>query len=378
MPLRTKPFRAAAAAAAPLHLHLHFPGLATTTNIHQLHHQLHNKQRKTLKPSSFPPSSSSSFSFHSTPASRRDDTDDKKTHYEILQVQTDAPPADIKRSFYALSKATHPDHNQHDPAAAGRRFVRISEAYSVLSSAERRAAYDRDVLRLHDRQRGGAAGAHGHGHHHHQHHRGGGSYSSTGPAGGRPASGLSRRRGTFHGPPPSFYRNGGWGAHQAKRSQAHEESTAGGHGTAGAHYQQQQQQQQQQHQRQWGGDSGGASTAPGGGFGSFGGGGGMGPGQDPFWKGGAAAAGAGVPHFDRAAQAAHTRTQARVDEIRRRRLAREHQFPGVSDWGEGGSFFAVLTVLGIAIGVTYFTTRKWDTALVKEKKKKDWSRTVAG
>ncbi|ROV93791.1 hypothetical protein VSDG_06951 [Cytospora chrysosperma] len=364
MPLRTTPFRAAAAAAAaaaPLHLHLHFPGLATTTNIHQLHRQLHNKQRKTLATPYFPSPSSSSF-FHSTPASRRDDTDDKKTHYEVLQVQTDAPPADIKRSFYALSKANHPDHNQHDPAAAGRRFVRISEAYSVLSSAERRAAYDRDVLRLHDRQRGGAHGHHhGHGHGHGHHHRGGaGSYSSTGPAGGRPASGLSRRRGTFHGPPPSFYRNGGWGAHQAKRSQAHEESTAGGRGTAGAHYQQQQ--QQQQHQRQWGGDGGGASTAPGSGFRSFGGGG-MGPGVPP--------------HFDRAAQAAHTRTQARVDEIRRRRLARENQFPGVRDWGESGSFFAVLTVLGIAIGVTYFTTRKWDTAPVKEKKK-DWSKTVAG
>lgn len=344
---------------------MHFPGLATTTNIHQLHHQLHNKQRKTLTPSSFPSSSSSPSSsfFHSTPASRRDDTDDKKTHYEVLQVHTDAPPADIKRSFYALSKANHPDHNQHDPAAAGRRFVRISEAYSVLSSAERRAAYDRDVLRLHDRQRGGAHGQHGH-HHHHHRGGGGGSYSSTGPAGGRPASGLSRRRGTFHGPPPSFYRNGGWGAHQAKRSQAHEESTAGGRGTAGAHYQQQQQ-QQQQHQRQWGGDGGGgASAAPGSGFRSFGGGGGMGPGVPP--------------HFDRAAQAAHTRTQARVDEIRRRRLARENQFPGVRDWGEGGSFFAVLTVLGISIGVTYFTKRKWETAPVKEKKKKDWSRTVAG
>lgn len=36
---------------------------------------------------------------------------------------------------------------------------------------------------------------------------GGGSY-----AGSRPASGLSKRRGTFQGPPPSFYAHGGYGA----------------------------------------------------------------------------------------------------------------------------------------------------------------------
>lgn len=38
--------------------------------------------------------------------------------------------------------------------------------------------------------------------------------------GGRPASGLSRRRTQFRGPPPSFYRSGGWGEHSAKRQAA--------------------------------------------------------------------------------------------------------------------------------------------------------------
>lgn len=37
--------------------------------------------------------------------------------------------------------------------------------------------------------------------------------------GGRPASGLSRRRTAFRGPPPSFYRSGGWGASGAKRKE---------------------------------------------------------------------------------------------------------------------------------------------------------------
>ena len=46
----------------------------------------------------------------------------------------------------------------------------------------------------------------------------------TGPAGGRPASGLSRRRTSFRGPPPSFYRNGGWGT-QTRRRQAQANTT---------------------------------------------------------------------------------------------------------------------------------------------------------
>lgn len=37
-----------------------------------------------------------------------------------------------------------------------------------------------------------------------------GSHSSY--AGSRPASGLSKRRSAFHGPPPSFYEQGGYGA----------------------------------------------------------------------------------------------------------------------------------------------------------------------
>ena len=47
----------------------------------------------------------------------------------------------------------------------------------------------------------------------------------TGPVGGRPASGLSRRRTSFRGPPPSFYRNGGWGT-QTRRRQAQANTTA--------------------------------------------------------------------------------------------------------------------------------------------------------
>ncbi|CAK7213289.1 hypothetical protein SBRCBS47491_001753 [Sporothrix bragantina] len=133
--------------------------------------------------------------FHS---SRRLFQDSALNHYETLNVPFSANVADIKKSFYKLSKVHHPDRNPQDPSAS-RRFQRISEAYAVLSHTEKRAVYDREVMRHHQH------------HHLRGQHRPNASYHSTGPAGGRPASGLSRRRGTFRGPPPSFYRNTGSG-----------------------------------------------------------------------------------------------------------------------------------------------------------------------
>lgn len=310
MPLRIAPFRAAAAA----------------------HHIAAAADRRTR-----PPLGTLTLScrfFHGTRSLRRDDIDGKN-HYETLGVQTSASPKDIKRSFYHLSKTHHPDHNRDDPLAS-KRFMRISEAYSVLSHAERRAKYDRDVLRLHD-QPAAAAGPHH-----------GGSYSSTGPAGGRPASGLSRRRGTFRGPPPSFYRSGGWGAHGAKRSQAHEESTSGTGGSAssGTHHHGHHHHHPYHHQQQ--------HTASGA----------AGPGQEPFGGGSG-----DMPHFDRTAKAAHTRTQGRVDEIRARNAAKKPRFPSASgDYGEVGSFFAILAVLGVAVGLPYLVMRGWNRTSEKKQK----------
>ncbi|KAK4121346.1 DnaJ-domain-containing protein [Parathielavia appendiculata] len=221
--------------------------------------------------------------FHASPRALRLDTnpsDDASNHYETLNVHPDASPAEIKRSFYLLSKRHHPDHNPTDPSSPTR-FMRISEAYATLSHAEKRARYDRDVMRLRSNP--------------HYHHHPKGSYHSTGPAGGRPASGLSNRssrRGTYQGPPPSFFRSGGWGAHAAKRRAAHEESTGfyGTRATASSS------------------SSGGRSSGTGMGRG------GMGPGQDPFGHH------HDVPHFDRAA---HEREQRRLDERRAHRMARQ-------------------------------------------------------
>jgi curved DNA-binding protein CbpA len=83
--------------------------------------------------------------------------------------------------------------------------MRISEAYTVLSTPARRAAYDRDVLALHSANDAGAPR---------------GSYSSTSRAGGRAPTGLSKRRSAFRGPPPSFFRAGGGAAGPRRTSGA--------------------------------------------------------------------------------------------------------------------------------------------------------------
>ncbi|KAJ5655466.1 hypothetical protein N7507_007416 [Penicillium longicatenatum] len=132
----------------------------------------------------------------------------EQNHYETLGLPISASAAEIKKKFYALSLKHHPDRNRKDPEA-GQRFARISAAYNILGHASKRAIYDRDNG-FHAQQHG-----HGHGHgvphgshsSHTSHPNKGGSY-----AGSRPASGLSKRRGTFHGPPPSFYQQGGYGA----------------------------------------------------------------------------------------------------------------------------------------------------------------------
>lgn len=147
-------------------------------------------------------------SFH---PSRRKLQETFPDHYATLELQPSANAKEIKKQFYALSKKYHPDVN-HDPSAS-ERFVKISEAYHVLGVAEKRTSYDRDFHR--------ASG-------HHDRHSRSGSYSSRsgGPAGGRPASGLSKRRSQFRGPPPSFYQQGGYGNQQAKRARAQAEAEA--------------------------------------------------------------------------------------------------------------------------------------------------------
>jgi molecular chaperone DnaJ len=66
----------------------------------------------------------------------------KKDYYEVLGVGKDAGDPDIKAAYRKLALKHHPDRNPEDPQAEDR-FKEASEAYSVLSDAQKRAAYDR-------------------------------------------------------------------------------------------------------------------------------------------------------------------------------------------------------------------------------------------
>lgn len=65
----------------------------------------------------------------------------KRDYYEVLGVERSASEEDIKKAFRKLAFQYHPDRNK-EPGAE-EKFKEISEAYEVLSNADRRAEYDR-------------------------------------------------------------------------------------------------------------------------------------------------------------------------------------------------------------------------------------------
>lgn len=62
--------------------------------------------------------------------------------YEVLEVDRQASPSDLKKAYYRLAKKYHPDHNPGDKEAE-EKFKEASNAYSVLSDDEQRQRYDR-------------------------------------------------------------------------------------------------------------------------------------------------------------------------------------------------------------------------------------------
>ena len=70
----------------------------------------------------------------------------EKDFYQILGVGKSSTPDEIKRAYRKLARLHHPDANPGDRGKA-EKFKGISEAYAVLSDAERRREYD-EVRRL--------------------------------------------------------------------------------------------------------------------------------------------------------------------------------------------------------------------------------------
>ncbi len=66
----------------------------------------------------------------------------KADYYETLGVSREASEAELKTAYRKLAMKYHPDRNPGDHSAE-ERFKEASEAYGVLSDADKRAAYDR-------------------------------------------------------------------------------------------------------------------------------------------------------------------------------------------------------------------------------------------
>jgi hypothetical protein len=78
------------------------------------------------------------------PAARSSGEQGPVTYYDVLDLDRDATPDEIKASYYKLAREHHPDVASEDPEKA-QKFALISQAYRVLSDPQRRHQYDRTL-----------------------------------------------------------------------------------------------------------------------------------------------------------------------------------------------------------------------------------------
>ena len=84
----------------------------------------------------------------------------KRDYYEVLGVDRNADDAALKKAYRVLAKKYHPDMNPGDKEAETK-FKEASEAYAVLSDAEKRRQYDQFGHAAFEGGAGGAGGGFG-------------------------------------------------------------------------------------------------------------------------------------------------------------------------------------------------------------------------
>lgn len=82
---------------------------------------------------------------------------DKRDYYEVLGVSRDADDSTLKKAYRKLAKKYHPDTNPGDKEAEAK-FKEASEAYAVLSDAQKRKQYDQFGHAAFENGGGGAGG----------------------------------------------------------------------------------------------------------------------------------------------------------------------------------------------------------------------------
>ena len=81
----------------------------------------------------------------------------KRDYYEILGVNKNAAPDEIKKAYRKIAIKYHPDKNPDDKSAEDK-FKEAAEAYEILSNPEKRQRYDRFGHQGVDGNFGGGAG----------------------------------------------------------------------------------------------------------------------------------------------------------------------------------------------------------------------------
>ncbi len=82
---------------------------------------------------------------------------DKRDYYEVLGVSKSATDAELKSAYRKLAKKYHPDVNPGDKEAEAK-FKEATEAYGILSDADKRRQYDQYGHAAFEQGGGGAGG----------------------------------------------------------------------------------------------------------------------------------------------------------------------------------------------------------------------------